>query len=128
MELIDYKEFLEKNNFANLKEIEYFTRWVNRFLHFGLSDTLSNHDKVRQFVEIWRVDESLEDWQRDQGRKAGEIYLNMFLKNIEVRKMDNNLRFSQILEGMKTSLRLKHYAYRTEQTYLDWAKNIFIFA
>ena len=45
MELIDYKEFLEEINFVNLKEIEYFTRWVKLFLHFGLSDTLSNQDK-----------------------------------------------------------------------------------
>jgi hypothetical protein len=30
----------------------------------------------------------LNDWQRDQGRKAVEIYLNMFLQSIEERTED----------------------------------------
>jgi len=47
-------------------------------LRLELSDSLSNQDKLRQFIESLRVDESLDDWQRDQGRKAVEIYLNMF--------------------------------------------------
>lgn len=122
MKLVEYKEYLEMNNFADSKRSGYFVNWVKFFFRLELSDSLSNHDKVRQFVESLVVDESLDDWQRDQGRKAVEIYLNMFLKNIEERKMDHDLRFSQILEGMKTSLRLKHYAYRTEQTYMDWVK------
>lgn len=35
---------------------------------------------------------------------------------------------SGILEGMRVRLREKHYAYRTEQTYLDWARRFLIFA
>jgi integron integrase len=122
MELLDYEYYLEHNNFANVKERVFFMHWVKRFLRLELSDSLSNQDKLRQFIESLRVDESLDDWQRDQGRKAVEIYLNMFLKSIEEQKMDHDLRFSQILEEMKTSLRLQHYAYRTEQTYVDWVK------
>jgi len=68
------------------------------------------------------VDEFLEDWQRDQGWKAVEIYLNMFLKSVKQREVHQDLRYSQLFEGIKTSLRLRHYAYRTEKTYFDWVK------
>lgn len=33
-----------------------------------------------------------------------------------------------VLDGMRVRLREKHYSYRTEQTYLDWARRFLIFA
>ena len=122
MELVEYKEYLEKNNFADSKKSGYFVNWVRGFLRLKLPNSLSNQEKIKQFSESLAVAEQLEDWQRDQARKAVEIYLNMFLKNVEKRAMHQNLRYSQILEEVKTSLRLQHYAYRTEQTYMEWIK------
>ena len=122
MELVAYKDYLKSGSLVKLNELDYYENWVRRFLKLELSDRLSNYDKIKQYIESLAVDECLNDWQRDQGRKAVEIYLNMFLKNVEERKMDHDLRYSQIMEGMKIQLRLQHYAYRTEQTYLDWVK------
>ncbi len=83
MKLVEYKEYLEKRNFANSNKSRYFVNWVKAFLRLELPGSLSNQEKIKQFSESLAVDELLEDWQRDQGRKAVEIYVNMFLKSVE---------------------------------------------
>jgi integron integrase len=126
MELVDYKAYIERNNFASEDKSCYFINWVNRFLELNFASQLSNKDKIMQFVEHLTVDNSLKEWQRDQGRQAVEIYLNMFLANVNgVVAGGSHPDFVAMSEKMRTALRLKHYAYRTEQTYLDWVRKYF---
>lgn len=122
MELVDYKEYIERNNFVSEDKSCYFINWIERFLQMNYSKRLSNQDKIMQFVESLAVDETLKEWQRAQGRQAVEIYLNMFLKTVKAAAMSVDLHYTKIVEEARTALRLKHYAYRTEQTYLDWIK------
>ena len=120
MNLDDYQHYIVVNGFVSQDKCGYFVNWVRRFLCLNLSEHLSNMDKVKQFVDSLLVDDRLQDWQRDQGRKAVEIYLNLYLKKVRSQQMDKDLFYSQIIEKARTNLRLKHYAYRTEQTYLAW--------
>jgi len=126
MELIDYKEYIERNNFVSEDKSGYFINWVNRFLQLNFAKQLSNQDKIMQFVEHLAIDNSLKDWQREQARQAVEIYLNMFLAKVTgVSSSGRHPDLPATAEKMRTILRLKHYAYRTEQTYLDWVRKYF---
>jgi integron integrase len=80
-------------------------------------------DKIRQFRESLDVDENLNEWHRNQGQQAIEIYLNMYLESVEGGKIKgDNPTVAKIIDETRTALRLKHYAYRTEQTYTEWIK------
>jgi hypothetical protein len=78
MELVEYKEYIEVNNFVTADKSCYYINWIEKFLRMNYSNRLSNQDKIMQFVESLAVDETLKEWQRAQGRQAVEIYLNMF--------------------------------------------------
>jgi site-specific recombinase XerD len=41
--------------------------------------------------------------------------------------MSENPPPKKLLDQMRDSLRLKHYSYRTEQTYVDWVKRYILF-
>ena len=122
MELIDYQRYIEENGFANRETSKYFVSWVKTFLSSHFSEMLTNQDKLMQFISSLELNEKIESWQCDQARKAVELYINMFLNNKETGASSNKettVNHHGILEKVKTALRLKHYAYRTEKTYLN---------
>lgn len=41
--------------------------------------------------------------------------------------MDDNPPPKKLLDQMRDVLRLQHYSYRTEQTYVDWARRYILF-
>lgn len=122
MNLIDFQEYIESNKLVPDGKSRYFVGWVKRFLRTHFSPVLSDQDKIMQFTESLAADKNIEDWQVDQARRAVEVYLNMFVKHVEKQNMTADMRYLQILDEMIRVLRLKHYAYRTEQTYGDWVK------
>ena len=123
MQLTDYEEYIVENNFVEKSKSGYYANWVRKFLRLNISEQLSNTDKIQQFRDYLDVDEHLADWMREQGQKAVELYLNMYLKrgkDIDTAKEHPDL--VELAEKMRTALRLKHYAFRTEKTYLDWLR------
>ena len=40
---------------------------------------------------------------------------------------ENNLNEADVMKKMKNLIRLKHYSYSTERTYLDWVKRFFLY-
>jgi integron integrase len=126
MQLIDYEQYVKDNNFASAEKSGYYVAWVKRFLKLNISDRLNNYEKLKQFRDYLNVSGNLQDWQRDQGMHAVEIYLNMYLANVKgVSSSAPHPDLPSVAEKMRTALRLKHYAYRTEQTYLDWVRKYF---
>ena len=57
MKLVEYKEYLEKRNFANSNKSRYFVNWVKAFLRLELPGSLSNQEKIKQFSESLAVNE-----------------------------------------------------------------------
>ena len=111
MQLIDYEEYIKENNLTSDERISYYTGWVRRFLKLNLSDRLTNNDKLKQFCAYLNADEEIEDWQRNQGMHAVEIYLNMYLANVKGNPgTGEHPDLLEVSEKMRTVLRLKHYA------------------
>ena len=126
MQLLDYERYIIENNFVESSKSRYFAAWVQKFLKLNIAERLSNNDKIRQFRDYLDVDESLNDWLRNQGQKAVEIYLNMYLKGItDAPSAKEHPDLVEAAEKMRTALRLKHYAFRTEKTYIDWVRRYF---
>jgi integron integrase len=126
MQLVDYEKYIVENNFVDSSKSSYYSAWVKKFLNLNLSNQLNIEEKVRQFVQSLSTDNSLQSWQLDQARHAVELYLGMFIQNTACPESENiPSEFLDIQNEMLTVLRLKHYSYRTEQTYMDWCKRYY---
>lgn len=132
--LPDFQEFLKASKLAPERNIPYLAHWVSRFLFFiSRKDHSDTGTLVIEFLDSLKT-ENIADWQVSQAEQALLLYLNHFkggeaLKNAkagtlpEVSLSDK----SGIISEMKRLLRLKHYSYRTEIAYLDWAERFFAY-
>jgi integron integrase len=133
MQFIDlqgFEKWLLTRSLADEKRAPYYVRWVCRFLQTAHErSNLSVDDRLLQFSDALNRDAKMEDWQRQQAARAVELYLKGFLKEPQ----ETNAKATKETAGVTSDaddavkqarelLRLRHYSYRTESTYLDWIR------
>ena len=136
--LARFQAFLAEKRLARENQIPHLLRWVQHFLGHGHGqlDGLSA-DTVLSFRRVLENEMALQDWQVRQAENAVAIYLHQFLKlNLSTPVPDTSDRgvttdatsavntWPVIVEQARTGLRLRHYSYRTEQTYLVWIREL----
>ena len=127
--LQEFGEFLLKAHLVRPTAAPYFVRWVRRFLSRPASDE-PLADQVRGFCEELEREGRWQDWQLRQADQALRIYFVNFLKRTEWHRrptstvVDEEGRTNRLaaLEQLRVRLRTRHYSYRTECTYVDWAR------
>ena len=90
-------------------------------------------DSILTFRRVLENETALRDWQVRQADNAVAIYLHQFLKldlsqpvpgpatgESDADAADRALTWPIVLEQTRTGLRLRHYSYCTEKTYLAW--------
>jgi integron integrase len=153
MELFDDIEFMKFCRVRDLvpdKYISFYVYWIKQFLLRSADELpgvdgageVNSSDRIQYFMEYLRADESVKDWQEAQAQRAVELYLNVYLKGRrELGKAESKSegcaeqngrdpRASEVSERetflkMRELIRLRHYSYSTEQTYLDWVQRYF---
>jgi integron integrase len=131
--LPDFQAFLRDRNLVPEKNISYYAGWVSKFLSFSNKDMQSDHNKlVLEFIEALKTDKDYPDWQISQARQAVQLYLVNFKGKIVsgeanplISCVEKGTDIPQIIKEMQRLIRLKHYSYSTERTYLDWANRFF---
>jgi len=128
--LPDFQKFLISHGFAVEKNAIYYSFWVSKFLKFSNNlSIMPQKNKIKDFLAELRL-ENIEDWQLHQAEKAVTIYLEQFsykkktLQKITVKK-DLLADTQKIMNDLRDVIRLKHFSYNTERTYVDWAKRFF---
>jgi hypothetical protein len=129
--LQQFAEFLLRARLARPNAAPHLVRWVRRFLARPAAD-MPLADQVRQFCESLEHDSRFADWQVLQANQALRIYFLNFLKRTDwttavatAPATDGRTDPLAALELVRTRLRTRHYSYRTEQTYVDWARRFF---
>lgn len=113
--LLRFQEFLVKEKHIPEKNAPYYTLWVNKFFSFSSGTSEEKFDNLlRQFLEHFSAQKA-ENWQLNQAQEAIKLYFQEFIKGDSV----------SILSRLRKAIRLKHYSYSTERTYLDWAQRFF---
>ena len=110
------------------KAAPYFVRWVRRFLTRAASDE-PLADQVRGFCEELERG-GCQDWQVRQAEQALRIYFVNFRQRTDWHQgsgstvVDEQGRAGPLaaLEQMRLRIRTRHYSYRTERSYVDWAR------
>lgn len=128
--LPEYQKYLILNKLVPEKNIQFYALWVSKFLSFSnRNDNIVFENRMNKFLELLSGDEAIKDWQIAQAETALNLYVNNFLKgNKSLIDPDCNSKnsrldgFNSIINKLRELIRLKHYSYSTEQTYIEWAK------
>jgi integron integrase len=100
---------------------------VSKFLAFSNSNQDLGPDlRVKKFLTLLKSQKKIADWQARQADEALQLYIHHFLDG-KTSVLSPNLPQKEILDvskianQMRQAIRIKHYSYRTERSYLEWA-------
>lgn len=134
--LPEFQEFLVTRKFALEKNAPFFAYWVCKFLKFSnTNENLPLNIKSDKFLKYLAVNKTMADWQIEQAKTALRLYIDHFLKgntaklspNICQKEQKDLGDLSYMLGKMREALRLKHYSYGTERSYIDWTKRFYAY-
>jgi site-specific recombinase XerD len=133
--LPEFQDFLLSRSLVPEKNVSFYAHWVSKFLAFSnKNDELQPDLRVEKFLNELKSQKNIADWQIKQAEDALRLYIHHFLKaETSILSADTPRKrlpdFSKIISEMRQAIRIKHYSYRTERSYLDWAErfNDYIF-
>lgn len=139
------------------KAIPYCIRWVRLFLaqHPGDRSVMHGRTDIEAFLGKLTANPGTEDWQVQQAREALEVYHERF-RGIALAPRQhtpapagdtgekdapgvatgsapaaghapNAVNWPLLEAKVRERLRVGHYSYRTEQTYLGWIRRFVVF-
>ncbi|MEW5746754.1 MAG: integron integrase [Nitrospirota bacterium] len=132
--LPEFQKFLAERKLAPEKNIPFLAYWVSRFFVFArrLERSVTEYDEiaVQEFIETLRSDKRVLEWQPKQASDALRLYYFNYLGKTggqtagAARIADRDSAFRET----RRLIRLKHYSYSTERTYLQWIERFFSYA
>ncbi len=126
--LPEFQKYLLEKNLVPAKNTPFFAHWVSRFLNYARRNDLSTVEyqetAVLEFLEFLKADKHILDWQHKQASDSLRLYFFHYLGKTDSRtaKVINSQNIAEIIEETKRLIRLKHYAYSTERTYIQWTE------
>jgi integron integrase len=127
--LPEFQKFIAQRKLAAENQIPFYANWASKFLQFSNSRQDKPLDlRIQMFLDVLKQDKKLQDWQFTQADNALKLYIHHFLAgNTSVLSPatetapENKYPDAQtVQEKIREILRIKHYAYSTERTYIDW--------
>jgi len=133
--LPEFQEFLLSRKIAPEKNVPFYAHWVSKFLAFSNKNRQLDQDAlVAEFLQSLKSKKNISDWQVRQAEEALRLYLHHFGGSTGVKEVRGEARSGKnlsdspsLLKEMKRLIRMKHYSFSTERTYLDWTKRFFAY-
>ena len=137
--LTAYGDFLLNHSMVQPGKEKFFISWVRRYLNSeqSLKGQLWE-EKLPQYLDRLFGEPNIKSWQVDQADQAVRLYFQNYHANKKSppgyaagqqaapgQKHGGRFNSNQALKDAREWMRIKHYAYRTEQTYLSWCKRFF---
>ncbi|MEW6088709.1 MAG: integron integrase [bacterium] len=131
--LPEFQKYLIGNKIVQEKSVSFYAYWASKFISFSnKTDEPDLKLKIQRFLNHIKEDPKITGWQIDQAKNAVNLYLNNFLKGNTSHLNPNsnepvkiNYEINIILNKVREAIRIKHYSYSTERTYLDWIKRFY---
>ncbi len=125
-----FQEFLISRGLADKKHAPFYARWVSKFVTFSKHNPDSDFaENRRKFLDWISRSPAVSGWQKKQAETALELYFGQYDKNAAVvlsEPMEPVICAKSnpalILNALSNAIRVKHYSFRTERTYINWAK------
>jgi len=126
--LPEFQDFLVSRSLVPEKNVSFYAHWVSKFLAFSnRNEELRHNLKVEKFLNYLKSQKNIADWQIKQAGDALRLYFHHFLDG-KTSILSPNLPqeefpdVSKILTDMRQAIRIKHYSYRTEHSYIEWTE------
>lgn len=126
--LPEFQRFLLEKKLAPEKNVFFYALWTSKFFNFArkkqISSELYQENAVSEFLEALESDPHISDWQIRQAGDAIRLYYFHYrgLKPVHIQAEKTTESASALLKETTRLLRMKHYSYSTERTYLHWIK------
>jgi site-specific recombinase XerD len=126
--LPEFQRFLLEKKLAPEKNAFFYTLWTSKFFNFArkkqISSELYQENAVSEFLEAFESDPHISDWQIRQAGDAIRLYYFHYrgLKPAHIQAAKTTESATALLKETTRLLRMKHYSYSTERTYLHWIK------
>lgn len=132
--LPEFQQFLVDKGFASKRHAPFYARWASKFLAYSNNSSEPDLKKrMESFLVHLLKDQNIADWQVDQARDALKLYIYHYDGN-ELSKLDadrsqtvknTGLELPRVIKSLRNSIRIKHYAYKTERSYIGWVKRFY---
>lgn len=132
--LPEFQQFLLNKSLTSQRYVPFYARWASKFLIYSNNTSEPDLEKrMESFLAQLSQDHNIADWQVDQARDALKLYIYHYDGN-ELSGLDANgtqivknthLKLPQVIGFSRDSIRIKHYAYRTESSYIGWVKRFY---
>jgi integron integrase len=129
--LPEFQKYLFNGGFVAEKNIPYYAFWVSRFLQYSDQHyELSEQIRISSFLESLKQQKNMTEWKIRQAEAAVQLYLKNYLSGAinSINQLPDKISsqfWSSVIEKMRSCMRVVHYAYRTEQTYIDWVNKFY---
>ena len=120
--LPEFQNYLRQRGLVLEKHIPFFARWAHLYLAFISQDrgeTLPFEIGLERFLKHTSVQENCQGWQVSQAEEAVRLFA-VFRGDEKGSVVQIPADVDTLAEKFKERMRLKHYAYSTERSYLDW--------
>lgn len=120
--LPEFQKLLRDRNLAMAKHIPFLARWAHLYLAFlgqGPDASLPFEITLERFLKHTSLQEKNQPWQIQQAETGIRLYtLHFGPKENSSPPVPGSCE--EVAAKFKEHMRLRHYAYSTERSYLDW--------
>ena len=132
--LPEFQEFMRKRRIVPDNQIPFCARWASKFLAFLNKNAFTKTDiALIQFIDFLKKNNNLPEWQIKQAENAVRLYVDNFragdkekvLPEAAQAAYGEGLDSATAQQRIREALRLRHYSYSTEQTYVEWSRRFY---
>ncbi|MBI4689244.1 MAG: hypothetical protein HY754_03100 [Nitrospirae bacterium] len=122
----EFQQYLINKKVVPENRVTYFAYWVSRYLRYAqkhaIDSTEFNEQSAMTFIDELRADARIQDWQPRQADEALRLYYFHYLGKTKCGTGAPVAHVTDVLAEMQRLIRLKHYSYSTERTYIQWVE------
>ena len=126
--LPEFQTFLLEKKMVPEKNVLFYALWASKYFNYARKKQIPaegyQENAVIEFIESLKSDPNMSDWQIRQAGDAIRLYYFHYrgFKPNNLSTVKSTDFTPELLEEAKRLIRLKHYSYSTERTYLQWIK------
>ncbi len=122
--LPEFQKYLQERRLAPENRIPFLARWAQMFLQFNAEAKAAGIPfdiGLERFLKHISLQEKTQAWQMQQAEEAVRLF-HEFQGGEKPTAPVVPAEAAGVSEKLKERMRLKHYSYSTERSYLDWGR------